>query len=396
MADYVVQGKKGAGKTITAVGRIKHYLENGFPVATNLDIQLDVLLSPFNKSARLTRLPDQPRVQDLELLGYGNTSPDEEKNGLIVFDECATWFNSRTWNDKARKGINDWLLHSRKRGWDVYYLVQDNSAMDSQARELFMEHLVTCRRLDRMNIPILGTSWKLLTGTKLALPRAHIASVVYGDTKLVVDRWVMRGNELFEAYDTKQIFSPNYIAEPGESGFAGNYSLLPPWNTKGYKKIPRNWGLYMRLSKLYFRKLKSAIFFGVGVFATCLIFGLAFAIAEVDKPEPVPQVVEKPLLPFREVPGTIVSSMEIIHSYGRGDKASASVKILAGGLLLDLTDLRREGFKITKISDCRMFAESASVRYVATCPFDDSIDKTLYRESTALASSNIPTEQTIF
>ena len=100
MSVYIVTGKLGNGKTLVAVGKIVEYLRAGKRVATNLDIYPETFLNKWSKNCDLTRLPDKPRVEDLDALGTGdNLLPDEysEKGfGLIVLDELATWFNSRT------------------------------------------------------------------------------------------------------------------------------------------------------------------------------------------------------------------------------------------------------------------------------------------------------------
>jgi len=227
MAVYFITGKLGAGKSLASVGRIFDYLSRGRPVATNLDIFPYNYYSHFKKELNLIRIPDKPQVQDLESLGSGNTSYDEEKNGLLVLDECGTWFNSRNWNDKSRKDVIDWFLHARKYGWDIIFLVQDVSLVDKQAREALCEHLGVCRRLDRLSIPIIGLFYKIFTGRPLRLPRMHMAKIHYGDNEqaLTSDRWLYRGSSFYNAYDTKQVFV--------EDELAANYCVLPPFFTHG-------------------------------------------------------------------------------------------------------------------------------------------------------------------
>ena len=87
MAVYFVTGKLGAGKSLMAVARIKDYLERGRTVATNLDLYLEHLISKKSKTCTVLRLPDQPSVEDFELMGIANDTPDESKNGLLVLDE---------------------------------------------------------------------------------------------------------------------------------------------------------------------------------------------------------------------------------------------------------------------------------------------------------------------
>jgi hypothetical protein len=225
MSSFFITGKQGNGKSLIAVARIFDYLRRGNKVATNLDIKLEGYLSPQSKKSFL-RVPDKPTVQDFEFLGIGNAGYDEEKNGLLVLDELGAWFNTRSWQDKERKKLLEWFLYLRKRGWDVYLIVQDIDMVDGQLRGMLGEHLVTCRRLDRIKIPLIGNLFKLI-GLKGTLPKIHRAKVYFGETvqDLHVDTWTYRGTDFYSAYDTKQIFSPNY-----EHGI---HSVLSPWHSVG-------------------------------------------------------------------------------------------------------------------------------------------------------------------
>ena len=283
MAVYVVTGKLGGGKTLVCVGKIKEALLQQRRVATNLDLELHNLLGPFYRDVDCIRIPDKPRISDLEVIGNGNPTYDESRNGLLVLDECGTWFNSRNWNDKDRKPVNDWFLHARKLGWDVLLIIQDVTMLDSQARESIAEHTVFCKRLDRFAIPVIGTLIKAITGSQPRLPRVHLGRVTYGITirDPFVDRWVYRGNELFNAYDTKQAFSDNYQHTA--------HCVLPPWTTHGRYMVPRDKEFYMRMTKIYWKRLKTPAAFALGGL-TSLVFSIvgAFAIAstiETHEPE---------------------------------------------------------------------------------------------------------------
>ncbi len=258
MAVYVVTGRLGGGKTLMSLHRIEEYLRLGRPVATNLDIRPWHMLPRSNRSARLIRLPDQPTLDDFIAIGKGNTTYDEDKNGLIVLDECGIWFNSRSWGDKTRQPMIDWLLYSRKDGWDVIFIVQDVGLIDKQARIALGEHVVYCRRTDRMNLPLIGPLFKLMWGGKLPLPRIHIGVVKYGllPNSLTVDTWTCLGNRLFMAYDTKQRFTHNYPH--------GVHSLLPPGYTHSHWISKKNLRFFMRLTKIYARKYSRFFMFALG------------------------------------------------------------------------------------------------------------------------------------
>jgi len=212
MSVYIVTGKLGAGKTLVCVGRIYDYLARGARVATNLDIHMDHMATKANSMAFVERLPDYPTAESLYDLGSGNTSYDEEKNGLLVLDEGGTWLNTRAYADKSRQPMLDWMLHARKLGWDVLLIVQDLQIIDKQIRLALAEHLVICKRADRLAIPLLSKVIKLFTGIQLTFPKIHFATVRYGAEREspIVDRWWYAGKKFYKAYDTKQTFNPFY------------------------------------------------------------------------------------------------------------------------------------------------------------------------------------------
>lgn len=238
MAIYLISGKLGSGKTLSAVGRIRDKLRMGCRVATNLDLKLEKLLPPHagrrvdgRQPVNCIRIPDKPTVDDLELIGCGNETMDEDKNGIIVLDELAVWLNSRTFNDKARMPVIDWLLHSRKKGWDVYFICQHIEQIDKQVRQALVEYLVVCRRMDRIKIPLIGGLIKSVTSGMISgnLPKVHVAIVRYGTQPDAIksDTWIYQGKDLYQGYDTRQIFSDSYAA--------GSFTYLPPWHLGGFK-----------------------------------------------------------------------------------------------------------------------------------------------------------------
>ncbi|MUK51440.1 zonular occludens toxin domain-containing protein [Aliivibrio fischeri] len=275
MAVYFVTGKLGGGKSLVSVHRIKMALYNGAPIATNIDLNLKNMIGRHSKKCRVFRLPDKPTVGDFKAIGNGNKTYDESKNGLIVLDECGTWFNSRSWADKSRQDVINWMLHARKLGWDIIFIVQDISIVDKQARLALGEHVVYCRRMDRLTIPFIGTIYRLITGSKLPLPKIHMGVVKYGDGQnaMVVDKWTMMGLSLYNCYDTKQAFSDFY-----EHGI---YTVLPPYYTHGRYSITWTVKNQMRITKIYFKKYSKILMFSVGAL-------LAYSYAWFTAPEPVP------------------------------------------------------------------------------------------------------------
>ncbi len=245
MSTYLIEGKLGSGKSLSMVARMRDRLIAGVPVVTNIDLNLHELVGVKSKKVRVIRIPDKPTVEHLHAIGIGNESYDERRNGMIVLDELATWLNARTFADPKRQAVIDWLVHSRKRGWDVYFLCQNINQIDKQVREALVEYRVTCRRLDRIGIPVLGPVIKAVTFglVQPRLPQMHMAVVRYGveANAIVADRWIYRARDLYRAYDTRQVF----VDDPEQAP----YSYLPPFYTHGWKRVRRCFSVKARLEE---------------------------------------------------------------------------------------------------------------------------------------------------
>ena len=225
MPNYSVEGKLGTGKSKFCVMMAREAAVQGRRIAGNLDIYLDKL-TPRRRS-RYTRLPDKPSVEDLYALGHGNPdSYDEERNGRLFLDELGTWLNARGFQDKQRAAVLDWLVHSRKYGWDVFFIVQNTIMIDKQVREGLIEHRCVCRRMDRVRIPYLGHVLEIIHPRLGRLPRWHrvVARMDMDGAaqSIVTEKWDYRGTDLHAAYDTRQVFRADYPH--------GTHSVLPPWD----------------------------------------------------------------------------------------------------------------------------------------------------------------------
>lgn len=228
MPVYSVEGKLGTGKTKFAVWQAQRALMAGRRVASNVDLRLQHLMP--KSGGRYVRLPDKPTAFDLLAAGQGNPeSYDEERNGVMILDELGTWLNSRSFQDKGRAEVLDWLIHARKHGWDVYLIVQDAGMIDRQVRDALVEYSTKCIRVDRLKIPIFSFLMRTLGDIVsiilpkflhryLALhrwgfmPRGHLVTARLGSGAgaPVSERWMYRGDDLHAAYDTRQIFRADY------------------------------------------------------------------------------------------------------------------------------------------------------------------------------------------
>ncbi len=208
--DRFIEGTKGSGKTLFSIMVIKEYLLQGRKVAVNFDLNLEHFDFPKDVKIDVSlvyRIPNIPRVSDLRAIGYARDIPttDESDNGLLVLDEAAVLFDSRSWSQKGRKEVIIWLRNGRKYGWNIDYLVQDIDSLDAQIRQSFCDYLVSCSRLDRLSIPYVG--W-LLNLFMLGLPKAHFARIYLGKSKdSTKDQTVWyKGKNLYRCYNTNEIF----------------------------------------------------------------------------------------------------------------------------------------------------------------------------------------------
>lgn len=218
MAVYIVTGSLGSGKSLLAVRYMQQVLFRGGRIATNMDLRVEKIVTA-RKSRDVYRLPDHPRLEDLEELGHGYAGKyDEKKFGAIVLDEAAIYLNARSWNAKEGEGqaekpgarrmkLINWLRHARKFGWDVLLITQDIGDIDSQIRSGLAEHVVYCKRMDRLALPIVSLFTKMLGLGSARMPQVHVGVVRYGTgpNAPLADRWVLwYGQEFHGAYDTRQ------------------------------------------------------------------------------------------------------------------------------------------------------------------------------------------------
>lgn len=244
----LITGKRGSGKTLTTMFLVQEKLEAGLPVATNLDLFPDNFLPSWNKSL-IIRLPDIPSPADLESLPIANASYDEEKNGLIVLDECVKFLGAREWNKGDRTGLMSYFVETRKMGWDLAFLCQSPKMIDNQIREGLTDLHVQCRR-PKVPIPIITFLSFWLFSKKLYFPRFHIAVFRLGfSADSPIEHWrAFRGGDLYKGYDTKQrinIFCKDNNSK-AEFGCAPA-TILPPYYTTG-----RYLGIFKMYGKIAF------------------------------------------------------------------------------------------------------------------------------------------------
>lgn len=219
---YLITGKLGSGKSLYAVSMAWRYFSEGRRVVSNFPMDFSSRRQKHPRNC-LEVIPDLPTATDLNALGRGGQ--DEHHAGLLVIDEGARWLNSRDWSGQDRQKTIDWLLHSRKRGWDVALIIQHHNMLDKQAREGLAEMHVVCRRLDRVKI------------AGIRLPHVHVATTYYGintganSPPKAESQWY-RPQEWGAYYDTSEEFAESRVS----------YTLLSRWHLIDRYK-PKPFGL---------------------------------------------------------------------------------------------------------------------------------------------------------
>jgi len=238
------EGSRGSGKSKYSVERMQNRLKSGRAVATNLDLFLDKLL-PDNPKAHYVRLPDFPRSSDLLLLdnAYPELDHDDPKTynddkfGCVVLDELLTSFNSRTWNDPDRVEVVNWIVQSRKYGWDLCLIGQSIDGVDKQIKETVIDELYSFRSSQNM---FGGVFWNLFFKpwwTKV-VPKFHICTRYDGrkkDKNQKIGGDHFRRNDLHDCYKTGQQFKKDVRLIAPEKGNKmieiddrASYSVLHP------------------------------------------------------------------------------------------------------------------------------------------------------------------------
>jgi hypothetical protein len=251
----ILTGKRGQGKTLYAIERIRRYMMSGRMIATNINLNVDKLVGPSNK-VRPYRLPDHPQIGDFEVLPLGNPDPVNEKmNGLLVLDEASTFLNSREWQDSGKKErlkIIGWLAQSRKKGWDLIVIVQHVNMLDSQIREGLFEHFGVCVNLEGMLIPFVSR----LSHGYIRFPKIHRVAIRIGFNPRapLVEHDFFKGADLYAGYDTLQVINP-LIGVPS----GGGYCLLSAYDLRG-----RYMSWWQRMRKILIAISAFSFFAGAG------------------------------------------------------------------------------------------------------------------------------------
>lgn len=237
-----VTGKVGAGKGLYCDYEMLKYYRAGRRVVTNYPV--DTFLLGADSDNPVTVIPCHPRIEDFHFLGRGCAEGEKENFGAIFLDEAGTWLNSRTYADKSRLLLIDWFIHSRKLGWDVFIIVQNEEMIDKQIGLAAGEMLITCKRSDRARTVLFRLIARLLFGVKNSNPAAkktgffrhRVIVEIYHERKSKRDKpfekFSFYADSYFGIHDTNFIFTDGFELINTDGGLKrvdarAVYTLLP-------------------------------------------------------------------------------------------------------------------------------------------------------------------------
>lgn len=153
-------GKPGSGKSVHTAKLIKTALRNGQNVIANFPFRDDLVKPKRGKKKGIfVYIPNQYFRQYNEfkpwecpvhcLKGFcdnfhkaDSTGRIKEGQTLLVFDECGSIWNARSWQAAGRMDWLDFYSVHRKYGFDIYCISQFERQIDRQIREQFEYEIV--------------------------------------------------------------------------------------------------------------------------------------------------------------------------------------------------------------------------------------------------------------
>lgn len=127
-------GVPGSGKSLHAIKVICTWLKDGLNVIANFPIKI---YQVKKNEGRYFYVPNELITVDY-LMQFSQTVHEYEGEGqtLIVIDEAAVKFNSRTFLDEDRLGFLSFFAQHRHYGYEVILICQTLKQIDKQIREL--------------------------------------------------------------------------------------------------------------------------------------------------------------------------------------------------------------------------------------------------------------------
>lgn len=201
-------GTPGSGKTYHAVHDIWNRLKYGYPVVTNIPLNLPTKTA-FGKSREWTncKVLDNADITPKWLMEYSEKVRNflgvkrlKEDYIWLVVDEAQLLFNCRDWNAKGRQEwIKFFQLH-RKLGYHIVLITQMSKMLDKQVFGL-LEYECIHRKFSSYGLRGVMVSLMLFSPTLFASVR------MWSALRTRIDSKVLRYNRhIAKLYDTSQLF----------------------------------------------------------------------------------------------------------------------------------------------------------------------------------------------
>ena len=196
---YLYTGTPGSGKSYSATLRAYELIYRPHPkmVVANYNLNIDDKHRQYFKY-----LPnDEITLENLLKISneYFSTHEFKESSLTLIVDEAQIWANSRSWAEKSRMSLIEFMSQSRHAGYDVILIAQSDKMIDRQMRAL-VEYEVKHRKL--ANFGIVGRLLSLV-----AMGRVYAAvTYYYGLTERIGVKFFVPRKKIFRMYDSYVMF----------------------------------------------------------------------------------------------------------------------------------------------------------------------------------------------
>lgn len=127
-------GTPGSGKSLRAAYKIIDWLKRGRRVIANFPIDMGYFKKRKNLGEFIYRDNGNLTVSFLKDFSRQNHKNFREHQTLLIIDECAAMFNSRSWDQRGRMEWIYFFQQHRKLGYDVILISQHDRLLDRQIR----------------------------------------------------------------------------------------------------------------------------------------------------------------------------------------------------------------------------------------------------------------------
>lgn len=225
---YFVNGRPGGGKSLFMAEKIYKELKRGRNVIANFEINTDYFkkcrhpekLGKFiyvsNDELTTQAYKDiDPRKKEFSYIdgiwGFARNYHDLENpkskkvHTILVLDECAVLFNSRTYNARDRLEWLEFFINHRKLRYEIYLIAQDDSQIDKQMRGQFHKQ-IECRCVTTMKV--FGKILALLCGGNLFVRIYRDYTLMKPSSKNAGREYAKyyTGRKYYEFYDSYKLF----------------------------------------------------------------------------------------------------------------------------------------------------------------------------------------------